>query len=64
MNIPKHVIVARLRERNQNGRADFVEKNLPDSVDPVQHTGLLSTLNIRVEDITAEEYAQGTEGAA
>jgi hypothetical protein len=51
MDIPKQVIVAELRARGQNGRADFVEKDLPDSVDSVLHAGLLATLHLRAEDL-------------
>jgi hypothetical protein len=51
MTIPKHVIVSTLRTRNQDARADWVEKTLPDDVDPFLHSGLLSTLNLRVEDL-------------
>jgi hypothetical protein len=57
MDIPKHVIVAKLRERGLNSRADFVEKDLPDSIDPVRHAGLLSTLNLRVEDLIEDPAA-------
>jgi hypothetical protein len=59
MTIPKHVIVATLRTRNQNARADWVDKTLPDDVDPFLHSGLLSTLNLRVEDL-ATVVAQPT----
>jgi hypothetical protein len=54
MTIPKHVIVARLRMRNQNARADWVDRELPDDVDPFQHSGLLATLNLRVEDLVTD----------
>jgi hypothetical protein len=53
MDIPKHLIVAKLRERGQNGRADFVQRDLPESVDPLLHAGLLATLNLRPEDLVA-----------
>jgi hypothetical protein len=58
MSIPRSVIVAKLRERGQNARADFVEKDLPEDVDPVRHSGLLKMLNLRPEDLTpSDEYA-------
>jgi len=59
MTIPKHVIVAALRERGLNARADFVAKDLPDEIDPVKHGGLLATLNLRVEDLIAAQQAEG-----
>jgi hypothetical protein len=61
MSIPKHVIVARLRERNQNARADFVERELPDEIDPTRHTGLLATLNLTVADLTEDKVANPPE---
>jgi hypothetical protein len=54
MTIPKHVIVAALRTRNQNARADWVDRELPDDVDPFLHSGLLATLNLRVEDLVPD----------
>ncbi|MGX6608521.1 hypothetical protein ACWKSP_41375 [Micromonosporaceae bacterium Da 78-11] len=54
MEIKKSVIIARLRERGQQARADFVERDLPETIDPVRHSGLLSTLNLRVEDLIDE----------
>jgi len=51
MNIPKHVIVARLRERDQDARADWVERELPDEVDTAKHGSLLNMLKLRVEDL-------------
>ena len=54
MNIPKNVIVARLRERGLDARADWVDRTLPDEVDPYQHSGLLKTLNLSVEDLIGE----------
>jgi hypothetical protein len=61
MNIPKHVIVALLRERNLNARADFVERELPDEIDPTRHGGLLATLNLTVADLTEDKVANPPE---
>jgi hypothetical protein len=55
MTIPKHVIVAALRERNQNARADWVDRELPDEVDTYLHSGLLQTLNLRVDDLIGKD---------
>lgn len=54
MTIPKHLIVAKLRDRGQPERADFVDRTLPDDIDPDRHGGLLATLNIK-----ADEFASG-----
>jgi hypothetical protein len=46
MEIEKSRIVAALRERGLDARADFVERELPDVVDTNRHGGLLATLNL------------------
>jgi hypothetical protein len=51
MKIAKEVIIARLRERNLDARADWVDRTLPDEVDPYEHSGLLKTLNLTAEDL-------------
>jgi hypothetical protein len=53
MTIPKHAIVAALRERNLHARADWVDRELPDDVDPRLHSGLLSTLNLDAAELIA-----------
>jgi hypothetical protein len=62
MKIPKHVIVAALREREKHQRADWVERTLPDEVDLTKSTGLLAMLNLRAEDLAAKEEPAGNEG--
>ena len=46
MTISKAVVIAVLRERGQHDRADFVDRELPDRIDPARHGGLLATLHI------------------
>lgn len=46
MVIMKATVVAVLRERGQQSRADFVERELPDRIDPLQHGGLLAMLRL------------------
>jgi hypothetical protein len=53
MTIPKHLIVAKLRERGKPERADFVDRTLPDEIDPDRHGGLLATLNIKVDEFAS-----------
>lgn len=55
MSISRNVIVAKLRERGQNDRADFIEKDLPETVDPTRHTGLFKMLNLKPEDLAENE---------
>lgn len=53
MIIAKHLIVAELRKRGQDRRADFVDGQLPDEVDSQRHGGLLATLGINLEQLVA-----------
>ncbi|MER5703163.1 hypothetical protein ABT023_14640 [Micromonospora sp. NPDC002296] len=51
MRIARHRIVDALRGRDQHARADWVERELPEWVDPAKHTGLLSTLRLDPADL-------------
>lgn len=51
MIISKNVIITKLRERGQHQRADFVERQLPDDVDPAKHGGLLATLHLNPDEL-------------
>ena len=53
MIIPKSVIIAKLRERGQQVRADWVDRELPDNVDTLRYGGLLATLNIDLKELDA-----------
>ena len=53
--IPKHLIIAKLRDRDLNARADWVDKELPEQVDTVKHASLLRTLNIDLKEFTTED---------
>ncbi len=53
MTIPKHLIVAMLRERGKPERAEFVDRQLPADVDPELHSGLLVTLGIKLDELTS-----------
>jgi hypothetical protein len=53
MIIEKSLIIAKLRERGQDVRADWVDKELPDSVDTFLFSGLLATLNLNPETLAA-----------
>lgn len=54
MTIPKQLIVATLRDRNLHARADWVDRELPDDVDPAKHSGLFATLNLDPKDLIAQ----------
>jgi hypothetical protein len=51
MKIARYRIVAALRERGQQTRADWVERELPERVDPTKHVGLLATLRLDPADL-------------
>jgi hypothetical protein len=51
MTIPKSLIIAKLRERGQHQRAEFVDRQLPDDVDVARHGGLLATLHLDPEEL-------------
>lgn len=51
MIIQKSAIIAKLRERGQNARADWVDRELPDDVDPLLHGGLLATLHLDIKEL-------------
>ena len=55
MTVPKHVIVAKLRERGKDTRADWVERNLPDDVDVYNNRSLLQTLDLSEADLTEQD---------
>jgi len=51
MNVERSRIVAVLRQRNLDARADWVQRTLPDLVDLTRNSGLLATLNIELADL-------------
>ncbi|MEW2142244.1 hypothetical protein AB0869_05415 [Micromonospora vinacea] len=51
MRIARERIVTALRDRGQQARADWVERELPEHVDPAKHSGLLATLNLNPADL-------------
>ena len=48
--IQKSAIIAKLRERGLDARADWVDRELPDDVDPFLHSGLMSTLHLDLKE--------------
>ena len=53
MIVAKHLIVAELRKRGQNQRAEFVDRQLPEEIDSTKHSGLLATLHIDLAELLA-----------
>ena len=57
MTISKATVVAVLRERGQHSRADFVDRELPDRIDPARHGGLLATLRLDPSELAEPDPA-------
>jgi hypothetical protein len=53
MVIDKAVILKALRDRGQDARADWVDRQLPDQVDTYHHAGILATLRLDLAELTA-----------
>lgn len=51
MIIAKEVVIALLRKRGQDARADFVARELPDRIDTDRHGSLLRTLRLDLADL-------------
>jgi hypothetical protein len=51
MIISKAVVIAVLRQRGQQVRADFVDRELPERIDSDQHGGLLATLHLDLAEL-------------
>lgn len=49
----KSVILAELRRRRLDARADWVDRTLPDAVDTVQNAALLKMLKLEVDELAA-----------
>jgi hypothetical protein len=52
MIISKEVVIAVLRKRGLNARADFVDRELPDQIDSTLHGGLLATLHLDLAELS------------
>ena len=57
MDISKASVLTALRERGQAGRADFVDRELPERIDLQQHGGLLAMLRLDPADLTEADPA-------
>jgi hypothetical protein len=51
MIISKEVVLAVLRERGLHARADFVDRELPERIDSLRHSGLLATLHLDLAEL-------------
>jgi hypothetical protein len=51
MTIDKSKIIELLKSRGENDKADKADSQLPDQVDPQQHSDLLQKLGIDPQDL-------------
>ena len=51
MEIPKDKVLELLRERGDDEKANQAEQELPDQVDPEQHSGLLAKFGIDPQEL-------------
>jgi hypothetical protein len=51
MIIEKEVVIAVLRKRGLDARADFVDRELPENIDSDKHGGLLAMLHLDLADL-------------
>jgi hypothetical protein len=54
MTVAKSKILAILRSRGQNDRADWVDRTMPDEIDTAKNSGLLNLLKLEPADLAEE----------
>jgi hypothetical protein len=52
MIISKAAVLTALRERGQQARAEFVDRELPEDIDTTRHGGLLAMLHLDLAELT------------
>ncbi len=54
MEIPKDQLLQLLHDRGDHDKADQADQQLPDQVDPEQHTDLLNKIGINPSDLLGD----------
>jgi hypothetical protein len=54
MQIDKQQVVELLRERGDNDKAEQAKQQLPDEVDPEEHSELLSQVGVEPQELVAK----------
>jgi hypothetical protein len=62
VHIDKAEIVATLRSRGQNDRADWVDREMPETIDTDKNGSLLRTLNIDPADMSPADGSPADAG--
>lgn len=52
--VEKTLVVATLRARHLHGRADWVDRQLPELIDTARNASLLRTLGINIDTLTRD----------
>lgn len=59
MQIDKDMILGLLKERGQPDKAAEADRQLPDKVDPQEHSGLLERLGVNPQDLIGKVAGGG-----
>ena len=62
MQIDKDMIVGLLKNRGQQDKAAEADRQLPDKVDPQEHSGVLERLGVNPQDLIAKFTGGGGLG--
>jgi hypothetical protein len=54
MEIPKDKILDLIREQGKSDKVQQAEQELPDQVDPEQHSGLLQKFGLEPQDVLSK----------
>ncbi len=63
MQIDKDKILNFLKDRGQQDKAAEADRQLPDKVDPQEHSGLLQRLGVNPQDLIAKFRGGGGLGS-
>ena len=64
MQIPKDTILSFIQQRMGGEQATQADAQLPDQVDPAQHSNLLNELGVNPHELLSHVSGQGGDGLA
>ena len=64
MQIPKDTILSFIQQRMGDEQATQADAQLPDQVDPEQHSDLLNQLGVNPQELLSHASGQGGDGLA
>ena len=62
MKVDKDMVLGLLKERGQHDKAAEADQQLPDKVDPQEHSGLLERLGVNPQELIAKFTGGGGLG--